>query len=236
MTSPRPATAPDRAEAVGQFDRLLAERWSCRAFLPDAVPAATIDRMLELAQRTPSWCNTQPWHLYLLSGDATRRLSDRLVTAAQTVRTVSDFPPPAEYRGVFQERRREAGYALYESVGIDRADRRGRAEQMLRNFQFFGAPHVVIITSDRDQGVYGAVDCGGYVANLVNAATALGVATIAQAAIAMHSDIVRQELAIPDDRQIVCAVSFGYADLEHPINGFRTSRAALDAAVTRVVG
>lgn len=70
--------------------------------------------------------------------------------------------------------------------------------------------------------------------NFVNAATALGVATIPQAAIAMHSDAVREFLALPEDRLVVCAVAFGYADPEHPVNQFRTSRASVEEAVTYV--
>jgi hypothetical protein len=30
---------------------------------------------------------------------------------------------------------------------------------------------------------------------------------------------------------VVCAISFGYADVEHPVNRFRTERASLDDAV-----
>ncbi|MEV7608565.1 nitroreductase [Microbacterium sp. NPDC089320] len=218
--------------AGAALERILRERYSCRAFRAERVAEETIERILELAQRTASWCNTQPWHVYLLSGAARDRLAARLDEAAREREPVSDLAPPAAYRGVFQERRRAAGFALYESLGIERADLEGRQRQMLRNFAFFDAPHVAIVTSDADQGVYGAVDCGGYVANFVAAATALGVATIPQAAIAMHSDEVRAELGIPDDRLVVCAISFGLADEAHPANRFRTDRAVVDDAVT----
>jgi nitroreductase len=138
---------------------------------------------------------------------------------------------PAGYHGVYRERRREAGLALYASLDIGRADAHDREVQRLRNFDFFGAPHVAVITTDRDQGTYGAIDCGGYVANLVHAATSLGIASIPQAAIALHADHVRTYLALPEDRLVVCGVSFGYADPEHPVNSFRTTRADVDTAV-----
>ncbi len=56
---------------------------------------------------------------------------------------------------------------------------------MLENYRFFGAPHVAIITSDKALGVYGAVDCGGYVSTLLLAAESLGIAAVPQAAVAM---------------------------------------------------
>ncbi|MFD5128886.1 nitroreductase [Streptomyces olindensis] len=218
------------AEA-GAFKELLRRRWSCRAYLPDQVPDDVIAEMFGMAQRTASWCNTQPWHIYLTKGEATRRLAESLTEHARGHQQVSDLAAPSRYRGVYRDRRREAGYALYASLDIEKTDLAAREAQMLKNFEFFGAPHVAVITTDRDQGVYGAIDCGGYVANLLNAATSLGLATVPQAAIAMHSDHVRSHLRIPEDRLIVCAVSFGYPDTGHPVNGFRTTRADLGETV-----
>ncbi|MFA3879463.1 nitroreductase [Streptomyces sp. MMCC 100] len=225
------AGRPPEAAVPGGFGRLLGERWSCRAYLPDQVPEDVMAEMFAIAQRTASWCNTQPWRVWLTKGEATRRFAAGLSAHARTHDQVSDFEMPAEYHGVYKERRRGAGYALYASLGIAREDWEAREEQRLKNFDFFGAPHVAVVTTDRDQGVYGAVDCGGYVANLINAASSLGVATIPQAAIAMHSDHVREYLRIPSDRLVVCAVSFGYADTSHPVNRFRTTRADVSDTV-----
>lgn len=219
---------------VTPFDDLLQQRWSCRAFLPQTVPDPTMHRMFTIAQRTASWCNTQPWQVHVATGEATRRLSSMLLTSATGGLERPDLPTPPGYSGVYGDRRRAAGFALYESLGIERSDPEGRARQMLRNFEFFDAPHVAIITTDRDLGVYAALDCGGYVANLINAASSLGIATIAQAAIATQADPVREFFDLPEDRLVACAVSFGYADSEHPVNAFRTSRSAVEDAVTFV--
>ena len=214
------------------FAKLIGERWSCRAYLPEQVPDDVIAEMFAIAQRTASWCNTQPWQVHLLKGDATRRFATSLTEYAKTHEPTADLGMPAQYRGVYQQRRREAGYALYASLDIRKEDWEARVAQRLKNFEFFGAPHVAVITTDRDQGVYGAIDCGGYVANLLHAAHSLGLASIPQAAIAMHSDHVHEFLDLPEDRLVVCAVSFGYADTAHPVNQFRTSRADVDDAVT----
>lgn len=106
--------------------------------------------------------------------------------------------------------------ALYEAVGIARDDHDARLGQMLKNFRFFGAPHVAVITSPRALGAYGVMDCGAYVANLLNLAQALGLGAIAQGAIGMYADAVRRHLPIDDDRDVVCAVSVGHADPDHP--------------------
>ena len=111
-----------------------------------------------------------------------------------------DFPFPREYLGVYLERRRESGFQLYNTLGILRGDKMAYARQALENYNFFGAPHVAIIHTDEPLGVYGAIDCGAYVANFMLAAQALGLGTIPQAALARHSGLIRRHFGLGDDR------------------------------------
>lgn len=211
-------------------DWLLA-RHSCRAFLPQPVPRATIERILTLAQRTASWCNCQPWQVAITEGDATRRLRDVLERRAQIPGFTPDFPFPREYQGEYLARRRESGFQLYGAVGVPRGDREAYRRQEMRNFALFDAPHVAIITTDEALGEYGAMDCGGYVANFLLAAQANGVATVAQASLAMYPEVLREVLGIGPGRRVVCGISFGFEDTTHPANSYRTRRADLSEAV-----
>ena len=36
---------------------------------------------------------------------------------------------------------------------------------------------------------------------------------------------------LPEDRDVLCAISFGYPDLDHPANQFRTDRASPDDVI-----
>src|SRR4051794_2907988 len=45
------------------LEGILTRRHSTRAFLPDSLPEDRITRLFELAQRTASWCNEQPWQV-----------------------------------------------------------------------------------------------------------------------------------------------------------------------------
>jgi nitroreductase len=222
-------------ERIGVLEELLAERFSCRAFRPEPVPRPTILRILTAAQKTASWCNSQPWRLEIASGAAAKKFRDVIHAAASSGKPNSgDFPFPREYRGVYLERRRESGFQLYNSLGIPRGDKAGYARQALENFNFFGAPHVAIVHTDEALGVYGAIDCGGYVTSFMLAAQALGVATIPQAALAFHSGLVRQHFGLGDDRLVVCGISFGFPDREHKANSYRTNRAGIADTVTFV--
>ena len=228
------------AAATADFsalERLLTDRRSCRGYLADEVPREVVEQVLGVAQRTASWCNTQPWQVHIVSGESRDALSKAAVEhviATFGQPAPSDFPFPTGYTGVYNERRKEVGWQLYEAVGVERGDRDGSAMQMLRNFEFFGAPHVAIITTDADLGVYGAIDCGLYVNSFMLAAQSLGLGTCAQAAIAQVTPAVRTVLDLPDDRRVVCGISFGRPDPDHPTAQFTSTRAPLDDVVTWV--
>lgn len=226
-----PSTSDNpQAAAAAAFDAVLDARYSCRGYLPQAVPREVIDAILRAAQRTASWCNSQPWQVAVTSADATERLRRAMATPEASAEQAFDIAPPAEYRGVYRDRRRECGFQLYDSVGIAHGDREASARQALLNFGFFGAPHMALVTTEAVLGTYGVLDCGAYVSNFMLAARARGVASIAQAAIASRAKFLHRWFDIPDDRQVVCGISFGYEDPEHPANRFRTTRAAVGEA------
>jgi nitroreductase len=222
-------------DRIGVLEELLNERYSCRAFLARQVPRETIEHVLETAQRTASWCNSQPWQVLIASGEAKERFRKAIYAeAASGAKDDHDFTPPREYVGVYLERRRESGFQLYNTLGIARGDKMAYAKQALENYNFFGAPHVAIIHTDDPLGIYGAIDCGAYVSNFMLAAQALGLGTIPQAALARHSGLIRRHFALPDDRRVVCGISFGFADHAHKVNNYRTSRASVADTVTFV--
>ena len=224
------------AEASVAFDTLrslLSERYSCRAFLPAPLAREQIEHVLDAAQRTASWCNAQPWQVYIASGPRLERLRTALLAVASDV-PAPDLSWPRAYNGIYRERRRKCAMGLYAAVGIAEGDRVASARQASENFRLFGAPHLAIVTADEALGTYGAIDCGAYVANFLTAAQALGVAAIPQAAVAAHPAVLRAHLDIPQERRIVCGISFGMADASHPANSFRTARAPASDCVVWV--
>jgi nitroreductase len=216
-----------------EFEELVRNRYSCRKFLPEPVPRPTIEKILDLAQQTPSWCNVQPWQVVLVTGGAVASFRDSLLAhAAEGHPAQPDFPFPLRYEGIYRERRKVCGVQLYQALGIGRENREGAERQRLENFRFFDAPHVALITTEEELGVYGAVDCGLYVANFMLAAKNFGVDSIAQAALASYPDVIRSRYRLPANRKLVCGISFGYADAGHPIHRYRTERAPVAEVAT----
>jgi nitroreductase len=230
-----PANRHSVEERISVLEELLSARYSCRAFLPQPVPRPTIVRILTAAQRTASWCNSQPWQIVIATGEAKERFRKAIYAEASSgAPEDGDFSFPREYLGVYLERRRESGFQLYNSLGIARGDKAAYAKQALENYNFFGAPHVAIIHTDEALGIYGAIDCGAYVGNFLLAAQALGLGTIPQAALARHSGLIRRHFKLGDERRVVCGISFGFPDRDHKINSYRTSRASIPDTATFV--
>lgn len=221
-------------EDANTLQRLTSARFSCRGFRPDPVPKEVFARIFEIAQHTASWCNAQPWQVHVTRGDATERFRTLLLEPQREGEPGPDFDFPRAYEGVYQDRRRECGLALYQAVGVARGDREGGVRQTMENFRLFGAPHAAIVTCPEALGFYGALDCGAWVSQFMLAAHALGVASIAQAALALRPQRARDFFGLATDRRVVCGLSIGYADPQHPANGFRTSRADPATAVTWV--
>lgn len=213
---------------ITQLNAILDRRFSCRAFTDQTVDRAVIETIISTAQKVPSWCNSQPWMVHLLSPNSRDALSKNLLSAAIDGVESPDIPFPPRYSGAYKHRRSVCGWQLYDAVGVKKGDRDGSVQQMLQNYRFFGAPHVAIISTPKELGTYGVLDCGAFVTAFTLAASAQGVATIPQAAIAGKAPLVREVIGLSDDRDVLCAISFGYADAYHPANGFRTERAGLD--------
>lgn len=220
---------------VDALHRLLVGRHSARAFRPDPVPRAVMESAFELARCAPSWCNTQPWEIVVTEGEGTERFRKGLLEQVGSVPPQPDFPFPVSYSGRYRERRLETALQLYDAVGIPRGDRRASSAQTIKNFELFGAPHVALITTEAELGVYGAVDCGVFLAALLLALQGHGVAAVPQAALAAYAPFVREHFDLPESRLVVCGVSMGWKDDLHPSNAFRTSREELPSFVRWVV-
>ncbi|MBU9618451.1 nitroreductase family protein [Burkholderia multivorans] len=222
MTSPSP-------ELVA-LDRLTSGRSTCRAYRHTALDRELIRSIVGMAGRSASWCNVQPWQLVVTeTPESTERFRQALMQrVAAHPDNESDLPFPPSYEGIYRERRRGAGLALYSALGIGPKDSERSAEQALRNFRLFDAPHVAIVTVPAELGPYALVDAGGFVSSFLIAAYAHGVATTPQGALARHARFVREYFGISDTQHMICGISFGYAEDAHPVNQFRTTRAAVD--------
>jgi len=210
------------------FSDMLDSRYSCRAFTPQPVDSALLLRVFEKAQQSPSNCNVQPWQVLVASGEKKDILAQQLVQdVMQVQQPYPDFNWLPAYQGEHRERQFGSANALYSALGIERQDKAKRQQAMLRNWQFFDAPHVAFFTMDKYLDIMGAVDLGIYAQTLSMLLYEEGVASCMQGALGQFPNPIKAMFKLPEERGILFGMSFGYADTQADANKARTTREPL---------
>ncbi len=208
------------------------QRRSVRGYLDKQVPQDVLDRIFEIAQQAPSNCNVQPWQVYVASGGLKDRLSRQMLD--NTVNGVEPNPD-YEYRGDFEDEHRrrqvECAVALYSKMGIERGDKEGRIRAVLRNFEYFDAPHMAFIGMNPRFGTTVAIDVGMFAQTLMLTMVAFGLHSCPMGTMRNFPDLVRDAFAIEDGTKILFGIAFGYEDMDVPANQCRTVRDPISANV-----
>ena len=224
--NPRPLPTAEQAAIV---DAAITTRRSLRAFLPDPIPRQTIEEILAVASRAPSGTNTQPWKVYVLTGEAKAALSAKIAAAyddpAQRAAHTEEYAYyPTEWRSPFIDRRRKVGWDLYGLLGIAKTDKERMHAQHRRNYEFFGAPVGFMFTIDRIMRQGSWLDFGMFLENIMVAARGRGLDTCPQAAFTQFHRIVMEHLGAPPEHMLVCGMSLGHADPDAVENTLVTER------------
>ena len=131
-------------------DAVLA-RSSTRAFLDTVVDDALIKKILTIASQSPSGGNLQPWKIYVINGPSMKNFLDFQSTWSEPESPVYEIYPP-NLKEPYRTSRYELGEQMYELLGIPREDKQARLEQVMKNFNFFGAPCAFFCFIDRQMG------------------------------------------------------------------------------------
>jgi nitroreductase len=212
--SSSPTPADEQAAIV---DAAITTRRSLRAFLPTPVPRETIAAILNVAARAPSGTNTQPWKVYVLTGDAKTELSRKIMAAhndpAERATHAEEYAYyPTEWKSPFIDRRRKVGWDLYGLLGIAKTDKARMHAQHGRNYEFFGAPVGLMFTIDRIMQQGSWLDYGMFLQSIMVAARGRGLDTCPQAAFMQFHRIITAHIGAPANEQLVCGMSLGHAD------------------------
>ena len=227
-------------ELAAIVDAAITTRRSLRAFLPAPVPRETIEEILNVAARAPSGTNTQPWKVYVLTGNARAELSRKIMAAhndpVERAKHSDEYDYyPTEWKSPFIDRRRKVGWDLYGLLGIAKTDKARMHAQHGRNYEFFDAPVGLMFTIDRIMQQGSWLDYGMFLQSIMVAARGRGLDTCPQAAFMQFHRIITAHIGAPDNEQLVCGMSLGYADPAAVENTLVTERDAA-STFTRFLG
>ena len=208
-------------------------RQSIRGFKQTPVPESLLKEVLQAAGRSPSYKNTQPWEVSIVTGKTRDALAEKLFKIASD-NTVPhyDFPAPESWPAAMDFRAKDHGTKRFNALGIGRDDSKLRNELRLQNFKFFGAPCAVFFFMDAALEHWSALDMGLFLQSFTLAAHGAGLGTCMQASVSGYPDAIRECLGLPASKKLIVAMSLGYPDMEAPINSYHSTRMAVDEFTT----
>jgi len=198
-------------------------RRSIRAFKPKPITQGVMKKILQAVSNSPSYSNTQPWEVVVVSGKKKDELRGKLLELARAKAPTSpDLPIPKSWPPALEERFREQQARRLSKLGVARDDEEGREKLRLMNFEFYGAPCVVFLFIDGSLGEWSIFDMGLFAQNLILVAHSLGVESCLQASVTNYALEIKKFLEIPESKKLTICISLGYPDDKAKLNTYRS--------------
>ncbi len=207
-------------------------RMSIRKFKPAPVPSEILMKIIDTAKWSPSYKNSQPWEVVIISGEKKEALSKFLVELLENNATpCPDLPEPQSWPPAIEARINALMKKRSELTGKDLYAPEVRKKSKIVNFHFYGAPHGIFLFQDSSLTPWSILDMGLFAQSLMLSAHAYGLGTVPQAFLTDYAQHVKKILGIQETKRLVLGISIGYPDMESPANSFRTERVNTDEIV-----
>jgi nitroreductase len=204
----------------------IRSRMSIRKFRPEPVPKDILTEVIDTAKWSPSYKNSQPWELMVLSGPKKESLSKMLVDLLEKgTKICPDIPEPGSWPPKEEARIASLYRKRAEAAGIDLNDPEVLKKAKIANFHFYRAPHALYLYQDASLTPWSLFDLGLFAQSLMLSAHARGLGTVPQAFATDYAQHIKKFLGIPETKRLVLGMSIGYPDPASEVNAIRTDRA-----------
>ena len=202
-------------------------RKSIRAFTSKPISNEIIKDLLALAARSPSGGNLQPWKIYVVNNQSMKKFIEFQDSWNQP-ETPGYAIYPQDLKEPYRTSRYQLGEAMYKLLGIPRDNKDARLKQVMRNFEFFGAPAAIFCFVDKQMGPPQWSDLGMFLQTFMLLAQEAGIDTCAQEAWAMKNDSVSEFVGSGDNDILFCGLALGYKDKDAAINQLSSERRPIE--------
>ncbi len=208
----------------------ITNRKSIRDFKPDPVPKDVLEKILEVAVRSPSGVNKQPWEFAILSGSVLEKVKKKNVEmfhASQNGQT--PVGSGIDRESIYRKRQVDLAIQLFQLMGIARGDKEKRNQWTERGFYYFNAPAAIILLTDESLPLERVLlDIGAVMQTICLTALVHNLGTCIEGQGVMFQDVLREYGEIPANKQIIMAIAIGYPNWSFPANDIETPRESLD--------
>ncbi len=224
------ASRPGMSDTQMSVSEAVTSRRSVRDFLDTPVPLETIRRVMETARWAPSGCNYQPWEATILTGQPLAELREK-VRSSEMKQPDYDWDAPKQ-EDRYKQRLYELSASMFESLGIAREDKAGRAAAMGRNVVSFGAPVLLLCYFPRLMKEAQWSDIGMWLQTIMLLLRGEGLDSCPQEFMAYYADPIMEHIGVSTQTHMFfCGMGIGYRDPEAPVNTFDRNRVPLDEHV-----
>jgi nitroreductase len=203
-----------------EFKQALQNRHSVRMFTNQTVDIDIIREIIREAQLAPSWVNSQPYHVYLVVGEALERVRNEQYQLEQKrtkgqsdvpVRTAQAQQNMAEWTKGLGEAAREMGSAAA---------------------KLYNAQAVIYLTLPKKYSPWSLYDLGAFGNNIILGASDRGLSSMTAYQFVKYPKMLRQQLPISDAEDIIIGIGLGYRDATALVNQITANRMPLDKIIT----
>ena len=202
-------------------------RKSIRAFTSKKISQKLIKTLLSKASRSPSGGNLQPWKIFIVNNSAMKDFLEFQQSWTEPEVPAYEIYPP-KLKEPYRTSRFELGEQMYELLGIPREDKNARIDQVMKNFEFFGAPCALFCFVDRQMGPPQWSDLGMFLQTFMLLAKEAGLDTCAQEAWSMKHDSVSKFVKAEESDILFCGMAIGYGDNTAAVNSLKSERRPLN--------
>ncbi|MBB1079760.1 nitroreductase [Limosilactobacillus sp. STM2_1] len=206
-----------------ELQEAINHRHSVRKFQDKPVKREVITKIVQLAQRAPSWVNSQPWQVYCAMDNSLQKIKD----AYHKQDTVGNHGQPdlpvmnrekwaAQTQANMKEWRHEI---VHHFANFDEA----HEEMTNASASLYHSPVILYITIPKASPDWSIFDAGLFAENLMLAATDCGLSTIPTYNSVRFPTILHQILKVPENERFIVGISLGYPT-ETTINTYRSKR------------
>jgi|TARA_B100000446_G_scaffold170168_1_gene176528 nitroreductase len=203
------------------------QRKCIRAFVDTPVENGLIKSLLEKSARAASGGNLQPWRIFIINNETMTSFLEHLA-AWNSPETPSYDVYPKNLTEPYRSSRYKVAMDMYELLKINMEDKEARMKQLLKNFEFFGAPAAFFCYVDRQMGPPQWSDLGMFLQTFMLLAKEEGLDTCPQEAWATRPESVSNFVEANEELMLFCGMAIGYIDTEAPVNQLVTEREPIE--------
>ena len=210
------------------FTEIMKQRHSARHFITKPIPKETLKEIIETSLLTPSWGNSQPWTIYVASGNTLENIrKDWISKNKEGIKGNSEIE--AGHRNQFSERCQKHMNEIVKQIGELLNDPTAKT-LWDENACLFNAPTVVYVTIPKKRTFYNLFDSGAIEMSIMAAAKERGIDSVPAYEAIKYPDIIRKHIKVPDDEDIVIGIALGFEDKENIVSKIKAKKLTLDEA------